>query len=79
MYCSYYLGKMLKDKTWFVVGCLRAENNLVFERALKDQPDIFEFFVSPDQEDDFVNFMQLLIKRGVVLSLTKEKNRFLYT
>ena len=75
MYCLYYTARLERTTTWFVTGILRAENHLVFDRALEDHPHVFEFFVPPQKEEEFLDLMSVLIKRGNILSLEKKENR----
>lgn len=74
-YCEYYQGTLRRDKTWFVVGCLRNQDNLVFERALEKQENLFEFFVPPAYEQDFLDLMGFFSRKGYLLSLEKKPNR----
>lgn len=75
MYCSYYQARFVKETTWFVVGCLKAESNLVFERATDDDRQLFEFFVTPSCEPEFVSFMACMEGWGYVSDLVKLPNR----
>lgn len=75
MFCNYYLAKSIKEKTWFVVGCFRNEENLVFERTLDTTDSSLEFFVTPDLEAQFLKIMEYLQKNGYVLELKKLENR----
>ncbi len=75
MYCLYYHVRFIKKTTWFVVGVLRAEDNVVFERALDSDTEIFEFFIPPGRESEFLSFMDCLTRRGYVLSIEKKPNR----
>jgi len=75
MYCEYYHAQTLKKKTWFVVGCFRNEDNLVFERTVDLEKSVLEFFVPQDNEERFLDVMNYLKKNGYVLSLEKLPNR----
>jgi hypothetical protein len=75
MYCNYYLAKSCKEKTWFVVGCFRNEENLVFERTLDKTESLLEFFVTPECEEQFLKIMEYLQKTGYILELKKLENR----
>ena len=75
MYCEYYHAKTKKETTWFVVGCFRNEENLVFERTIDVPKSILEFFVTPECEDHFLEVMEYLKKNGYVLDLQKLPNR----
>ena len=76
MYCTYYHVRFVKKDIWFVVGALRAEDNVVFERAFDGESELFEFFVPPGREPEFLSFMDCLSRRGHVLSLEQKPNRF---
>ena len=69
--CAYYQGILKRDTTWFVVGALRNEDHVVFERALDKKQNLFEFFVPKDQETVFLHIMNYMQKNGYVLSLRK--------
>lgn len=74
--CLYYQGTIKRSKVWFVVGVLRNEDHLVFERALDKKTGTFEFFVPPAQEDRFLRVMQALEKIDIVHSLEKVPHRY---
>ena len=75
MFCEYYQAEVLKEKTWFISGCFRNEENFVFARALEGNTSVFEFFVPPLYEDRFLAFSQYFLKEGYFLSLEKKENR----
>ena len=75
LYCEYYQGVVLRPKVWFVIGCLRSQNNLLFERALDGKASLFEFFVPPMREQEFLAIMSFFQEQGYVLSLEKRPNR----
>jgi hypothetical protein len=75
MFCNYYLAKSLKEKTWFVVGCFRNEENLVFERTLDTNNSTLEFFVTPELEEQFLKVMGYLQKNGYIIEIQKIENR----
>ncbi len=77
MYCSYYKAKILRNKLWFVTGILKNEENWVFDRTLDKNNDILEFFVIPDFEEEFLYFMELFQKGGIVITLEKLPNRLI--
>jgi len=47
-YSEYYIAKVLKEKTWFLSACMRAEENVALSRALEGKLNVFEFFVPQD-------------------------------
>jgi hypothetical protein len=78
MYSEYYQARALRKKTWFVMGALRNESNLVFFRTIDSKAGIFECFVSKECEDQFVDVMKFLEDKGYVSHLEKMSNRLLY-
>lgn len=74
-FCKYYQARLDRNKTWFVTGSLRSENGWVFDRALDPANNIFEFFVSPDFENQFLSLMEYFKKEGIVFDLIKLENR----
>ncbi len=77
MYCIYYQAHVLKDRIWFITGCLRNEGNWVFDRALEGTSNILEFFVAPAYEKEFCSFMHFFQKNGDILSYSKLPHRLL--
>ena len=79
MFCAYYVAKVLYEKTWFLTGCLKAQENLVFERTIDASKEnhLIEFFVPPDREEEFLAIMRYLENEGVVLELEKKENRLI--
>ncbi len=75
MYCQYYQAKTLKEKTWFVIGSLKSEENLAFTRTINTKNSILEFFVPYDYEEKFLKVMDYLKRNGYILELKKLENR----
>ena len=75
-YCLYYHVAVEKQKTWFVVGIMRNEDHLAFERTLAGQNNILEFFVPEALEQPFLILMEMLKKSGCVLGWSKLPNRY---
>ena len=75
-YSLYYQVRVDRQKTWFVVGVMRNEDHLAFERTLEGQREILEFFVPRDQEQNFLILMEMLKKRGCVFEWNKQPNRY---
>ena len=76
-FCQYYLAQTNKSKTWFVVGALRNEDNLVFERTIDTQNSILEFFVTKNYEDQFLKIMNHFKELGYILNIQKAENRLI--
>jgi hypothetical protein len=66
---------MVKEKIWFVVGALRAEDNIVFERATDTDSLLFDFFVPSGLEVEFLQLMGMFERRGCLVSLEALPNR----
>ena len=77
MYSQYYQARVLSPKAWFISGCFRNEDHLAFVRALEGHKDIFEFFVSKEQEDQFLDLMNYLQRNGSLISYKKMPNRLM--
>ncbi len=71
MLCAYYQGYLVREKIWFVVGLLRNEDHICFERALDKTTGLFEFFVPHDQEELFLRIMAYLKGQGCLISFEK--------
>ncbi|MFA5074596.1 MAG: hypothetical protein WC436_00670 [Candidatus Babeliales bacterium] len=77
MYCQYYQSHTQKNKTWFIIGCFKAENNIAFVRTLNKQNSILEFFVPEEQEIYFLKLMNYLLQNKYLLDYQKMPNRLL--
>ncbi len=75
MYSKYYQSLVKKDKTWFISGILKSEENLVLSRTIDKQLGLLEYFVSPEQEEKFLKVMDYFIKEGIVSELQEKENR----
>jgi len=75
MYSQYYQSIVDKNKTWFVIGYLKSEDNLAFVRTLDKSKGLVEYFVPPEQEPRFLKIMQYLIENQYVSNLEKKENR----
>lgn len=76
--CSYYQAHVQKEYAWFVVGGLKGFEYISFDRTVDVANSIFEFFVSPDLEDVFLEVMSSFEKKGYVNNLEKKENRLLF-
>ena len=75
MYCTYYQAKAVRNKIWFIAGCIRNEYHCAFDRAMEGKENMLEFFVAPDFEENFLSLMAYLKKEGHILKLEKLPNR----
>ena len=74
-YSAYYQVSVNKSKGWFFVGILRSYENVAFDRTLDKETSLFEVFVAPHSEAEFLDVMQLLANRQVITNLKKLPNR----
>ena len=75
MFCKYYQAQTKKDTMWFVIGSLKGESNMAFERTIDKQNSIIELFVPECQEDHFLYFMNYLKQNGYVTKFQEFENR----
>ena len=76
-YSIYYQAEIPKRFGWYITAILRSHDNLAFDRTIDVQKNVFEFFVAPEKEDEFIYFMNLMEQKGAALNVTKLPNRFL--
>jgi len=75
MYSQYYQSIVDKNKTWFVIGILKSEDNLAFVRTLDKTIGLVEYFVPLKQEPKFLKIMEYFIQSKYVSNLEKKENR----
>ena len=76
-YSSYYQAKIQKELCWIVTSTLRYSEYVAFDRCLDKQESVFEFFVTPQLEDVFLQIMQKFQKHNIIFDLKKMENRLL--
>jgi len=76
-YSLYFQAHVQKEFCWIVSSTLKYVDGVAFDRTLNKYESLFEFFVSPDLENSFLDIMQKLIKRGVILDVQKMPNRLM--
>jgi hypothetical protein len=74
-YSFYYQVSVEKSKAWFFVAILRSFENVAFDRTLDKEASLFEVFVAPDFQAEFLDVMQLLESRQVISNLRQLPNR----
>ena len=74
-YSEYYQSHIPQQNCWLLTGLLRSCEHVAFDRTVDVPNSIFEFFVPADQEEEFVFFMNAMIRRGIILDLKKLPNR----
>lgn len=77
LYCHYFQATLLREKIWFVVGALKSQENLCFDRALEKQTNLFEFFVPTECVPEFLRCMRYFQEQGFVFNLEQKPNRVL--
>lgn len=75
MYGIYYQAYIYKEQCGFLVSVLRSFEHLVFDRTLDKETSFFEFYVSPDLEEIFLELMDYFVRTEVVHSYVKKENR----
>lgn len=75
-YSKYYQAVVQKEKTWFFTAALRSYEDLAFERTFDPSTATFEFFVSPDYQQDFLDFISYFKEVGIVSQFVELPNRF---
>jgi hypothetical protein len=77
MYSVYYQAQIQREQVWFITAVLRSYEHLAFDRTLDVQNSIFEFFVSPENEQYFIELFNYFKKQGIVTYLEKLPNRLI--
>jgi hypothetical protein len=76
-YCIYYQAHIPKATAWHFVGILRSYEHLAFERTADKAQSIFEFLVPHDMEQHFLELMQVLGAKGLIVDLRQMPHRYL--
>ncbi len=74
MQCLYYQGYLVREKIWLVVGLLRNEDHVCFERTIDKNTNLFEFFVPASQEKIFNHLMDYFIAKEYIFDLQRKPN-----
>jgi hypothetical protein len=77
LFSLYFQAHVKKELCWMVSSTLKYVDHVAFDRTIEKEESLFEFFVSPDREDDFLDMMDKLAKIGVILTLQKLPNRLI--
>jgi len=77
LYSSYYQAHVQKELCWFVAATLRSYEHLAFDRTLDQSSSLFEFFVTPSMEQNFLEIMSYYQKENMVSNLVKLPNRLI--
>ncbi len=74
-YSLYYQAHATRELCWMVTSSLRFVEGIAFDRAFDKDQSIFEFFVSPDLEDEFLDVVRKLEREGILSNIQKLPNR----
>lgn len=74
-YCPYYTANVDRHQSNYFVAIIKAFDNMVFDRTIDVDQSLFEFFVAPAYEQQFLDVMSLFEKQGLVANLRKLPNR----
>jgi uncharacterized protein DUF4911 len=74
-YCSYYQALVDKTFCWYVVAILKSYEHLAFDRTLDTQKNLFEFYVPPSREEEFLKLMSYFEAQHLVTNVQKLPNR----
>ena len=76
-YSIYYQAHVQKELCWMVTATIRFMDHVAFDRTIDKENSIFEFYVAPDLEDEFLQVANRLLRRNIFLTLTKLPNRLM--
>ena len=76
-HCSYYQAVVNRTHAWFVVSVLKSFEHMAFDRTIDVAASLFEFFVPPAMEKQFISVMEHLQEQGYISELKKLPNRLL--
>ncbi len=76
-YSIYYQAHVQKELCWMVTATIRFMDHVAFDRTIDKENSIFEFYVAPDLEDEFLQVAHRLLKRKIFLNLQKLPNRLM--
>lgn len=76
-YSIYYQAHVQKELCWMVTATIRYCDHVAFDRTIDKEGSIFEFYVAPDLEDEFLSVAHRLLQKGIFLSLEKLPNRLI--
>ena len=74
-YCVYYQALVDKPLCWYVVAILKSYEHLAFDRTLDISTNLFEFYVPPAREQEFVDLMTYFQDQQLIKGLKKLSNR----
>ena len=76
-YSIYYQACVQKELCWMVTATIRYLDHVAFDRTVDKENSIFEFYVAPDLEAEFLSVANRLLEHKVFLTLEKLPNRMM--
>ncbi len=76
-YSIYYQAFVQKELCWMVTATIRYMDHVAFDRTIDKENSIFEFYVAPDLEHEFLDVAHRLLKHKVFLSFEQLPNRLM--
>lgn len=74
-YCPYYVANVDRHMSYYFVAIMKSFDNMVFDRTIDVETSLFEFFVAPAFEEQFLDLMAYFKEQGLVANLEKRENR----
>lgn len=74
-YCPYYTAFVDKKFCWYVVAILKSYEHLAFDRTLDTESNLFEFYVTPAREQEFLDLLHYFEQNYLIHDLKKCTNR----
>lgn len=74
-YCPYYVANVDRHMSYYFVAIMKSFDNMVFDRTIDVETSLFEFFVAPAFEQQFLDLMAYFATQGLVTNLQKRENR----
>ena len=74
-YCRYYQAYVKRNLCWFFVAALHSFEHMALDRTVDKEKSLFEFYVPVDCELEFINFMKLFEKKGIITCLVRCSNK----
>ena len=76
-YSIYYQAQVQKELCWMVTATIRFCDHVAFDRTIDKEGSIFEFYVAPDLQDEFLLIAHKLLERKIFLTLVQMPNRLM--
>ena len=74
-YCTYFQAYIDKAFCWYVIAISKSYEHLAFDRTIDTPTNLFEFYVPPAREQEFVTLMNYFQDKHLVRDFKKLPNR----